>query len=68
MPRLREYMSPQVYLYHGMMLLGETSWPDAQSRVSQSCAYFRIVERVSRSDVAGALFVGAWRKERSIWS
>lgn len=68
MPWLREYMNLQVYLYHGMMLLGETSWPDAQSRVSQSCAYFGIVERVSRSDVAGALFVGAWRKEISIRS
>lgn len=61
-------MSPWLYLYHGMMLLGETSWPDAHSRALQSWVYFGSVERVSRSDVAGALFVGAWRKEMSIRS
>lgn len=61
-------MSPWMYLYHGMMLLGETSWPDAHSRASQSCVYFGRVERVSRSDAAGALVVGVWRKEMSIRS
>lgn len=63
MSRLQAWMSARRYLYHGMMLLGETSCADAPSR-----AYLGIVERVSRLDVAGALLADAWRKEMSIRS